>query len=83
MAEKKIILEESKRPQQVDVYSEAFEKAYFTNSYPQESAKVAKLVTWIKIVAVGAILLEVVIGASISADVYQYSQIVEKVDSVI
>ena len=75
MADKQIIIEEQRSLQNapVDVHSEQFEKAYFTNSYPQESSKVKSLITCIKIVSIGAIIYELLVGVSLGSAVYEYS----------
>ena len=57
----------------IDQNSEAFEKAWFTNSYPKESSKVESLASCIRYIAIVAIFIEVACSASLGTAVYQYS----------
>ena len=68
---------------EIDQSGEAFEHAYFTNSYPQESDKTKCVTTVIKIMTFVVIFVEVAQNVGIANAIIQYTQLVNKVDSVI
>ena len=72
-------------PEHNDVHEndEAFELAYFTNSYPKESRKVNSLVKVIKVVAGIAIAFELLNCLSIALSAYTYSELVTQLDPTI
>lgn len=59
--------------EQPDQSSEAFEHAYFTNSYPQESDKTKCVTTVIKIIAFVVIFVEVAQQVGIANAIIQYT----------
>ena len=61
----------------------AFEQAYFTNSYPQETPKIKSIQTCIKVLVFIAVFIEFGSTLGLVGSMVKYSQLVTKVDGVI
>ena len=69
-------------PPQQDADS-AFELAYYTNSYPQQTPKAKSIQSCITVLACIAVFIEVSGSLGMIGSIVKFSQIVTKVDGVV